>query len=125
MGGLVVCAYSDVGYAQWLFDGRSVRLVFTHATRPARSAGSDPWRTAKARPRVRAVTDLEDPAEADGSPPSAGLPSFYFKKMIPERVLALAKRRPEHARLRPSAFRGRSPDWAILKGATERRVSTT
>ena len=128
MGGLVVCAYSDVGYKclEWLFDqGESVRLVFTHPDAP----GEERWfgsvadlaRKHGLEPRV--VTDLNDPADEERIRAVAPdfLFSFYFRKMIPERVLSLAKRGAlnMHGSLLP-AFRGRSPvNWAILKGATE------
>ena len=132
MGGLVVCAYSDVGYKclEWLFDqGESVRLVFTHADTP----GEERWfgsvadlaRKHGLEPRV--VADLDDPADAERIRAVAPdfLFSFYFRKMIPERVLALATRGAlnMHGSVLP-AFRGRSPvNWAILKGATETGAS--
>ena len=80
MGGLVVCAYSDVGYKclEWLFDqGESVRLVFTHADAP----GEERWfgsvadlaRKHGLEPRV--VTDLNDPADEERiRAVAAGLP---------------------------------------------------
>ena len=132
MGGLVVCAYSDVGYKclEWLFDqGESVRLVFTHPDDPAeeRWFGSvaDLARKHGLEPRI--VGDLSDPADEERIRAIAPdfLFSFYFRKMIPERVLALAKRGAlnMHGSLLP-AFRGRSPvNWAILKGATETGAS--
>ena len=132
MGGLVVCAYSDVGYKclEWLFDqGESVRLVFTHADTP----GEERWfgsvadlaRKHGLEPRV--VTDLDDPADEErirALQPDF-LFSFYFKKMIPERVLSVPKMGAlnMHGSVLP-AFRGRSPvNWAILKGATETGAS--
>jgi methionyl-tRNA formyltransferase len=132
MGGIVVCAYSDVGYKclEWLFDqGESVRLVFTHPDAP----GEERWfgsvadlaRKHGLEPRV--VNDLNDPADEERIRAVAPdfLFSFYFKKMIPERVLALGKRGAlnMHGSVLP-AFRGRSPvNWAILKGATETGAS--
>jgi methionyl-tRNA formyltransferase len=132
MGGLVVCAYSDVGYkcVEWLFDhGESVRLVFTHPDAP----GEERWfgsvadlaRKKGLEPRI--VNDLNDPADAERIRAVAPdfLFSFYFKKMIPESVLSLAKRGAlnMHGSVLP-AFRGRSPvNWAILKGATETGAS--
>ncbi len=128
MGGLVVCAYSDVGYKclEWLFDqGESVRLVFTHPDAP----GEERWfgsvadlaRKRGVEPRI--VNDLSDPADAERirAVQPDFLFSFYFRKMIPASVLALARRGAlnMHGSLLP-AFRGRSPvNWAILKGATE------
>jgi methionyl-tRNA formyltransferase len=75
----------------------------------------------------RVVADLNDPADAERIRAVAPdfLFSFYFKKMIPEGVLALAKRGAlnMHGSLLP-AFRGRSPvNWAILKGAAETGAS--
>jgi methionyl-tRNA formyltransferase len=132
MGGLVVCAYSDVGYKclEWLFDhGESVRLVFTHPDVP----GEERWfgsvadlaRKHGVEPHV--VNDLDDPADREriAAVQPDFLFSFYFRKMIPESVLALAKRGAlnMHGSLLP-AFRGRSPvNWAILKGATETGAS--
>jgi methionyl-tRNA formyltransferase len=132
MGGIVVCAYSDVGYKclEWLFDqGESIRLVFTHADAP----GEERWfgsvadlaRKHGLEPRI--VSDLNDPADAEriGALQPDFLFSFYFRKMIPESVLALPKRGAlnMHGSVLP-AFRGRSPvNWAILKGATETGAS--
>jgi methionyl-tRNA formyltransferase len=132
MGGIVVCAYSDVGYKclEWLFDqGESVRLVFTHPDAP----GEERWfgsvadlaRKHGLEPRV--VNDLNDPADEERIRAVAPdfLFSFYFRKMIPERVLALGKRGAlnMHGSVLP-AFRGRSPvNWAILKGAAETGAS--
>lgn len=132
MGGIVVCAYSDVGYKclKTLFDaGESVRVVYTHPDVP----GEERWfdsvaelaRTHGIEPRR--VADLNDPLDEKsirGVAPDF-LFSFYFRKMIPGRILALARRGAlnMHGSLLP-AFRGRSPvNWAILKGATETGAS--
>ena len=128
MGGIVVCGYSDVGYKclKALFDaGESVRLVYTHRDTP----GEEPWfhsmaelaRSHGIEPRF--VADLSDPADEKriGAVQPDFLFSFYFRKMIPERILALARHGAlnMHGSLLP-LFRGRSPvNWAILKGATE------
>jgi methionyl-tRNA formyltransferase len=132
MGGIVVCAYSDVGYKclKTLFDaGESVRVVYTHddvegeerwfdsVAELARAHGIEP----------RRVADLDDPLDEKsirGVAPDF-LFSFYFRKMIPGRILALARRGAlnMHGSLLP-AFRGRSPvNWAILKGETETGAS--
>ena len=132
MGGIVACAYSDVGYKclKALFDaGENVRLVYTHPDVPgeerwfdsvaelARSHGIEP----------RFVADLRDPADEErirAVEPDL-LFSFYFRKMIPGHVLALARQGAlnMHGSLLP-LFRGRSPvNWAILKGATETGAS--
>jgi methionyl-tRNA formyltransferase len=132
MGGIVVCAYSDVGYKclKSLFDsGESVRLVYTHEDVPgeerwfdsvadlARAHGIEP----------KKVADLSDPADEERirAVQPDFLFSFYFRKMIPGSILALARRGAlnMHGSLLP-AFRGRSPvNWAILKGATETGAS--
>jgi len=132
MGGIVVCAYSDVGYKclKVLFDaGESVRLVYTHHDVPgeerwfdsvadlARSHGIEP----------RFVADLSDPADEKRirAVQPDFLFSFYFRKMIPASILALAQHGAlnMHGSLLP-LFRGRSPvNWAILKGAKETGAS--
>lgn len=132
MGGIVVCAYSDVGYKclKTLFcAGESVRLVYTHDDVP----GEERWfdsvaelaRTHGIEPRR--VADMGDPADEERIRAVAPdfLFSFYFRKMIPGRILALARRGAlnMHGSLLP-AFRGRSPvNWAILQGATETGAS--
>lgn len=132
MGGIVVCAYSDVGYKclKALFDaGESVRLVYTHPDAP----GEERWfdsvaelaRSHGVEPRF--VADLSDPADEKriGAVQPDFLFSFYFRKMIPGRVLALAQHGAlnMHGSLLP-LFRGRSPvNWAILKGAKETGAS--
>lgn len=132
MGGIVVCGYSDVGYKclKSLFDaGESVRLVYTHDDAP----GEERWfdsvadlaRSRGVEPRV--VADLENPADEERirAVQPDFLFSFYFRKMIPARVLSLARRGAlnMHGSLLPR-FRGRSPvNWAILKGATETGAS--
>jgi methionyl-tRNA formyltransferase len=132
MGGLVVCAYSDVGFKclEWLFDHReSVRLVYTHPDAPGeeRWFGSVADLTRKYGLEPRLVNDLEDPADEErirGLAPDF-IFSFYFRRMIPDRILALARQGAlnMHGSLLP-AFRGRSPvNWAILKGATETGAS--
>jgi len=132
MGGLVVCAYSDVGYKclEWLFDQKeSVRLVFTHPDAPGeeRWFGSVADLSRKHGLEPRIVDDLADPADAERirAVQPDFLFSFYFRKMISENVLQLARRGAlnMHGSVLP-AFRGRSPvNWAILKGATETGAS--
>ncbi len=132
MGGIVVCAYSDVGYKclEWLFDhGESVRLVFTHPDAPGeeRWFGSVADLAKKHGLEPRLVNDLNDPADAErirGLQPDL-LFSFYFRKMIPQSILQIPRlgARNMHGSILP-AFRGRSPvNWAILKGATETGAS--
>ena len=132
MGGIVVCAYSDVGHKclEWLFDQKeSVRLVFTHPDTPGeeRWFGSVADLSRKHGLDARIVNDLDDPADEERIRAVAPdfLFSFYFRKMIPGRVLKLARRGAlnMHGSLLP-AFRGRAPvNWAILKGAAETGAS--
>ena len=123
----------DVGYNvlnDALLDaGESVRVVYTHDDVP----GEERWfdsvaelaRTNGIEPRR--VANLDDPLDEKsirGVAPDF-LFSFYFRAMIPGRILALARRGAlnMHGSLLP-AFRGRSPvNWAILKGATETGAS--
>ena len=132
MGGIVVCGYSDVGYKclKALFDaGESVRLVYTHHDTP----GEERWFDSVAQLALshgiepRFVADLSDPADEKRihAVQPDFLFSFYFRKMIPGRILALARHGAlnMHGSLLP-LFRGRSPvNWAILKGATETGAS--
>jgi len=132
MGGIVVCAYSDVGYKclKTLFDaGESVRLVYTHDDAP----GEERWFDSVAELarehgiEPRRVVDMGEPADEERirAVQPDFLFSFYFRKMIPGRILSLARRGAlnMHGSLLP-LFRGRSPvNWAILKGATETGAS--
>lgn len=126
MSGLVIAAYSDVGYqcTKWLLDaGEPVKLVFTHPDTPNEERW---WESVADLAQARGVPcRLVD--SLDGSAEEAAvravapdfLFSFYFRKMIPAKVLAIPTRGAlnMHGSLLP-AFRGRSPvNWAILKGA--------
>ncbi len=132
MSGIVVAGYSDVGYkcTRWLLDaGEEVRLVYTHPDAPGEARWWDSLADlAKERGvPVRLVESLDEPSEAERLRAAAPefLFSFYFRKMIPERVLAVPTRGAlnMHGSLLP-AFRGRSPvNWAILKGAKETGAS--
>ncbi len=126
MAGVIVCAYSDVGYrcTKWLLDaGASVRLVYTHPDVP----GEERWWESVAdlsRSRgvpVKVVESLDAPSEEAviRAVEPDFLFSFYFRKMIPARILSIPAKGAlnMHGSLLP-AFRGRSPvNWAILKGA--------
>ena len=126
MSGIVICAYGDVGFrcTKWLLDaGEPVRLVYTHPD----ASGEERWWESVAdlaRSRgvpVKLVDSLDAPSEEAvirAAEPDF-LFSFYFRKMIPARVLAIPAKGAlnMHGSLLP-AFRGRSPvNWAILKGA--------
>jgi methionyl-tRNA formyltransferase len=126
MSGIVIAGYSDVGFrcTKWLLDQReNVRLVYTHPDNPSETRWWDSVaELAQSRGvPVRVVTSLDDPAEADRIQALGPefLFSFYFRKMIPRRILQLPTMGAlnMHGSLLP-AFRGRSPiNWAILKGA--------
>jgi methionyl-tRNA formyltransferase len=126
MSGIVVAAYSDVGYrcTRWLLDaGEPVRLVYSHPDVP----GEERWWDSIAELAhgrgvpVKLVESLDAPSEEAvirAAEPDFLL-SFYFRRMIPGRILAVPSRGAlnMHGSLLP-AFRGRSPvNWAILKGA--------
>ena len=127
MSGIVIAAYGDVGHrcTKWLLDaGEPVRLVYTHPDAP----GEERWwdsvaDLAKERGVPVKLVDALDAASEEAVIRAAApefLFSFYFRKMIPARVLAIPTRGAlnMHGSLLP-AFRGRSPvNWAILKGAT-------
>ena len=126
MAGIVVAAYSDVGYrcTKWLLDAREdVKLVYTHPD----AAGEELWFESVAelaRSRgvpVKLVESLDAPSEEAvvRAVQPEFLLSFYFRRMIPARVLTIPSKGAlnMHGSLLP-AFRGRSPvNWAILKGA--------
>lgn len=126
MSGIVIAGYSDVGYrcTKWLLDaGEPVKLVYTHTDSPAEERW---WESLAdlARARnvpVKLLESLDAPSEEAvlRSLQPDFLFSFYFRKMIPARVLAIPSKGAlnMHGSLLP-AFRGRSPvNWAILKGA--------
>lgn len=126
MSGIVVAGYSDVGYkcTRWLLDqGEEVRLVYSHPDDPAEARWFESLADL-ARSRgvpVRLVDSLEEPAEAERIRVLAPdfLFSFYFRRMLPARILSTPSKGAlnMHGSLLP-AFRGRSPvNWAILKGA--------
>lgn len=131
-GGIVVFAYSDVGYEcldLLIARGEAVRVVFTHQDDP----GETRW--------FRSVGDL---AKRHGIPvrfdePGLGseaarlvaevapdlIFSFYYRRMIPTAVLAAAKHGAfnMHGSLLPR-YRGKAPvNWAVLHGEREAGVT--
>lgn len=125
MSGIVVAGYSDVGFrcTKWLLDaGEPVRLIYTHADNPREVRW---WESLADLARARGipvllVESLDDPVETERMRAIAPefFFSFYFRKMIPMRLLSLASRGAlnMHGSLLPH-YRGRSPvNWAILKG---------
>jgi methionyl-tRNA formyltransferase len=132
MSGIVIAGYSDVGYrcAKWFLDQReNVRLIYTHPDNPSEARWWDSLaELAQSRGiPLRVVESLDEPSEAERirALDPEFLFSFYFRKMIPARVLQVPTMGAlnMHGSLLP-AFRGRSPiNWAILKGAEKTGAS--
>jgi len=132
MPGIVVFAYSEVGWAcldELLARGHDVRLVATHQDDP----GENKWFRSVAE-RAKAAGIETTILEAKDGPfletriaaiaPDLIL-SAYYRRMIPMRVLDRAKRGAVnmHGSLLPK-YRGRAPaNWAILHGET--RIGVT
>jgi len=119
-------AYHDVGARclQVLLEGGvEVRLVVTHADDPAERVW---FASVEQLARARSLPVLVDPApEALERAVRAATPdfifSFYYRRMLPPALLALAARGAYnmHGSLLPR-HRGRAPvNWAILLGDTE------
>jgi methionyl-tRNA formyltransferase len=132
MSGIVIAGYSDVGFrcTKWLLDqNEDVRLVYTHADNPGETRW---WGSVADLARERGVPcllvdSLDDPAQVERLKAIAPdfLFSFYFRKMIPPRILQVPSKGSlnMHGSLLPQ-FRGRSPvNWAILKGAEKTGAS--
>jgi methionyl-tRNA formyltransferase len=132
MGGIVVFAYSEVGWAcldELLARGHDVRLVCTHADDP----GENKWFRSVAERAKQAGIETTTLEAKDGAfletrireiAPDLIL-SAYYRRMIPMRLLDLAKRGAVnmHGSLLPK-YRGRAPaNWAILHGET--RIGVT
>ncbi|HEX4928049.1 MAG TPA: formyltransferase [Burkholderiales bacterium] len=122
----VVFAYHDVGARclRVLLDaGVAVPLVVTHADDPHERI----WFASVAElARSRRIPTLEDPDPAQlldavrkANPDF--IFSFYYRRMLPEAVLKLARRGAfnMHGSLLPR-YRGRAPvNWAVLHGESE------
>lgn len=124
----VIFGYGDVGVrclATVLAHDIDVPLVVTHEDDPAETR----WYHSVAefaRDRDISVITAETTTAAQRMESVAGLRpdfifSFYYRRILPEALLALARRGAlnMHGSLLPH-FRGRAPiNWAILQGATQ------
>jgi len=131
-GGIVVFAYSEVGHAclKFLLErGDPVVALFTHED----DAGERQWFSSCAHlaKQYDVPVYTVEPREGDevervvaDLKPDLIL-SFYYRKMIPERILGLARLGAfnMHGSLLPR-YRGRAPlNWAIIHGETETGVT--
>jgi methionyl-tRNA formyltransferase len=124
----VVFAYHDVGVrclSVLLARGVDVPLVVTHNDDP----GETIWFESVAALARRHDLSVVTPQDAKGPELAARIGaidpdflfSFYYRRLIPEPVLRLARRGAlnMHGSLLPR-YRGRSPvNWAVLNGETE------
>jgi methionyl-tRNA formyltransferase len=131
-GGIVVFAYSDIGYEcldLLIARGEAVRVVFTHEDDP----GEARWFRSVAELAQRhgisvrfdepSVSSEADRLIAELAPDL--IFSFYYRRMIPTAVLAAAKRGAfnMHGSLLPQ-YRGKAPvNWAVLNGERESGVT--
>lgn len=121
----VVFAYHDVGVRclqVLLAGGVEVALVITHADDPAENIwyGSVSALCREHALPVAVYADPGDPAllAAVAAARPDFLFSFYYRRMLPASVLAMAPGYNMHGSLLPQ-FRGRaSVNWAVLHGAT-------
>ena len=128
----VVFAYHDVGVrclSVLLARGVDVPLVVTHEDDPDETIWFGSVAATARRHDVPVVTPASAKDPELGSRIAAIGPdfifSFYYRKMIPESVLRLARRGAlnMHGSLLPR-YRGRSPvNWAIVNGEEETGVS--
>lgn len=128
----VVFGYGDVGIrctATLLAQGVKVLLVASHADDPAETQ----WYGSLAQFAVERDLPLHLSDDARGEDlharVAAAAPdflfSFYYRRMIPRRMLAVAHRGAlnMHGSLLPQ-FRGRAPvNWAVLMGASQTGAS--
>lgn len=132
---VVVCAYGAFGHAglaALLRSGAQVALLLSHADHPGETCW---WPSAAEQARAQGIPVLLD-ADLKGDGESGAYAriralapdfifSFYFRHMIPERVLALAAQGGWnlHGALLP-AYRGRAPvNWQLVNG--EKRSGLT
>jgi methionyl-tRNA formyltransferase len=126
----VAFAYAAVGARclEVLYEsGVAVPLVYTHEDDPAET----PWFASVAqlaRQHGSAVSTAQDwpqVAKAVAGAAPEFIFSFYYRRMIPAALLALARRGAlnMHGSLLPR-YRGRAPvNWAVLNGETETGAS--
>jgi methionyl-tRNA formyltransferase len=129
---IVVCAYSEVGYAcldELLDLGADVRLVVTHADAPGEKIwfGSVAERAAAAGIPAIAPADVNarETVERIARAEPDLLFSFYYRQMMKADVLALPRRAALnlHGSLLPR-YRGRSPvNWVLVNGESETGVT--
>ena len=131
-GGIIVFAYSDIGYEcldLLIRRGEAVRVVFTHEDDP----GESRWfrSVAELAQRHGIAVRFDEPSlgsEADRLIATLApdlIFSFYYRRMIPTAVLAAAKRGAfnMHGSLLPK-YRGKAPvNWAVLQGERETGVT--
>lgn len=128
----VVFAYSEVGARclSALFDANiDVSLVVTHEDDP----NEQRWFASVAEVARGAGCPVVTPADPSDPALAAQIEalhpellfSFYYRRMLPERLLSLATRGAlnMHGSLLPK-YRGRAPiNWAVLNGETETGAS--
>jgi methionyl-tRNA formyltransferase len=123
-----VFAYSDVGVRclrALLGAGIDVQLVVTHEDDPKETRWYDSVADVAERYRLHCIAPASgsDPAVLTAlttSPPDF-IFSFYYRQLLPEGVLAAARRGAlnMHGSLLPH-YRGRAPvNWAVLRGETQ------
>ncbi len=131
-GGIVVFAYSEVGHAclKLLLDrGEKIVALFTHED----DAGERQWfQSCAALAQEHGVpVHTVEPKEGDAVERIVAalqpdlILSFYYRRMIPERILKLARLGAfnMHGSLLPR-YRGRAPlNWAIINGECETGVT--
>ena len=131
-GGIVVFAYSDVGYEcleLLIARGESLRIVFTHQDDP----GETRWfrSVADLARRHGIMVSLDEPRQGTDAARLVEdmrpelIFSFYYRRMIPMAVLRAARRGAfnMHGSLLPR-YRGKAPvNWAVLNGETRTGVT--
>jgi methionyl-tRNA formyltransferase len=131
-GAIVVCAYSEVGYAcldELLRIGADVRLVVTHRDAP----GEKLWFGSVAERARAADVPLIEPDDVNAPDAVAAIAaahpdllySFYFRQMIRPRILEIPRLGALnlHGSLLPR-YRGRAPvNWVLVHGEKETGVT--